>query len=126
VLARDSAVSTGMLSALIAQGTGAARLFTLGRPDRTSLSFGPRVGLGYVTVTAQPTVPNVEARAAQEPYIDAAAFAEFAFHPVSGFRGGIMTELGFARGVVAMSDTTDVASYGGFFASALFDVSLEL
>ena len=126
VLARDSAVSSGMLSALIAQGTGAVRLFTLGRADRTSLSLGPRIGLGYVTVTAQPTVPNVEARAVQEPYIDAAAFAEFGFHPLSGFRGGIMTELGYARGVVAMSDSTDVASYGGFFASALFDVALEL
>jgi hypothetical protein len=101
-------------------------LLTLGRADRTSFALGPRVGLGYVTVSAQPLAPNLETRAVQEPYIDAAAFADFGFHPLSGFRGGIMTELGYARGVVALSDNTDVGHYGGFFASAVFDLALEL
>jgi hypothetical protein len=125
-LARDSTVSSGVLSALIVQSTGAARVLTLGRPDRTSLSLGPRVGLGYVTVTAQPLSPGVETHAAREPYIDGAVFADFGFHPLPSVRGGVVAELGYARGVVALSDTTDIGHYGGFFASALFDVAFEL
>jgi hypothetical protein len=63
VLARDNAVSAGRLSTLVAAGSAAVRALTLGDPDRSSLSVGLRVGLGYIVVTARPIEPNVEAHA---------------------------------------------------------------
>jgi len=126
VLGRDSTVDTGALSAWIVQATSALRLFTLGDARGTSLSFGPRLGIGAVSVTAQPLAPNVEAHAAREPYLDGAAFADFGVQLVPGLRGAATAELGYALGVVALSDSTDVGHYAGVFGSALLGVAFEL
>lgn len=126
MLGRDSTVDTGELSALIVQATSALRLFTLGDARGTSLSFGPRLGIGVVSVTAQPLAPNVEAQAAREPYLDGAAFADFGFQLVPGLRCAATAELGYALGLVALSDTTDVGYYGGVFGAALLDLAIEL
>jgi hypothetical protein len=126
VLGRDSTVDTGQLSALIVHATSALRLFTLGDARGTSLSFGPRLGIGVVSVTAQPLAPNVQAEAAREPYLDGAAFADFGFPLVPGARCAVTAELGYALGVVALSDTSDVGHYGGVFGSALLDLAFEL
>jgi hypothetical protein len=126
VLGRDSTVDTGQLSALIVQATGALRLFTLGDARGTSLSFGPRLGIGAVSVTAQPLAPNVEAHAVREPYLDGAAFADFGLQLLPGLRCAVTAELGYALGVVALSDSTDVGHYGGMFGSASLNLAFEL
>ena len=126
VLGRDSTVDAGQLSALVVQATSALRLFTLGDARGTSLSFGPRLGIGVVSVSAQPLAPNVEAQAVREPYLDGAAFADFGFQLVPGLRCAATAELGYALGVVALSDTTDVGHYGGVFGSASLDLAFEL
>jgi hypothetical protein len=88
--------------------------------------MGPRIGLGYLSVSARSTSRGVEAQQDSEPYVDGAAFAAFTYQPSPSVRLGAAAELGYARGVVALADATDVGYYGGLFASALLGLAFQL
>jgi hypothetical protein len=125
VLGTSTTVATGRVSALVVQGALSLRVLQSPSAELVSVTAGPRLGAGLVRVSGSGT-EGVVGLAASEPYFDAGAYAMFELRPQPTLRLGLGFELGYAAGVVALSNTDPVATYGGPFVGALLDVSLAL
>jgi hypothetical protein len=125
VLGTSTTVATGRVSALVVQGALSLRVLQSPSAELVSVTAGPRLGAGLVRVSGSGT-EGVVGLAASEPYFDAGAYAMFELRPEPTLRLGLGFELGYAAGVVALSNTDPVATYGGPFVGALLDVSLAL
>lgn len=65
-------------------------------------------------------------RSADEPYIDGGGYVMLELRPAKVVRFGLGLELGYARGLIALSDADPMGVYGGPFVGGLLDLSLAL
>ena len=114
----------GTVSVAIAYGYFEWRIHEFGRADRPWFTFGPRLGLGTLSLAASPA-PTVLGASSTDIYAEVAQFAEL-WATLPPFRFGTQFEFGYAMGAIAYDSVSRVASYGGAFASALLEVTLLL
>lgn len=124
VLRGSAAGYDGSVTAAITYGYWEWRIQELGRPDRPWFTFGPRLGLGLVSLTPIPTPTSVGA-STSDVYAEVAQFCEL-WATLPPFRFGAQFELGYAMGALAYEPSHLLASYGGPFGSLLLEVTLVL
>ena len=112
------------VTAAITYGYWEWRIHEFGRPDRPWFTFGPRLGLGLVSLTPIPG-PSSSGTSTTDVYADLAQFCEL-WATLPPFRFGTQLEVGYALGALAYETSNQLASYGGPFASVMLEVTLLL
>lgn len=96
-----------------------------GHSGGSVLETGPRLGLGYTWMSAQPTSGAI-AFDARDWYLDLAWSARYSAVVSGTFRLGLGAELGYGRGPIGYADDVVIARASGPFASLALDGSLPL
>ncbi len=124
VLRGRAAGYDGSVTAAITYGYWEWRIQELGRPDRPWFTFGPRLGLGLVSLMPIPT-PTSTGASTTDIYAEVAQFCEL-WATLPPFRFGAQFELGYAMGALAYETSHLLASYGGPFGSLMLEATLLL
>jgi hypothetical protein len=124
LLRGSAAGNEGSVTAAITNGYFDGRLQELGRRERPWFTFGPRLGVGLISLSPIPR-PSSAGTSSTDVYAEVAQFCEF-WATLPPFRFGTQLELGYAMGALAYETDRRLASYGGAFGSVLLDVTLLL
>jgi hypothetical protein len=116
----------GEVSATLIHATAALRFHEWRLGEHSAFAWGPRLGLGVVSVTGTPAAFDITGFVERGPYVDAAVSAELGVTVARWLRLDGALELGLAYGLVAQAGGTPVAEYGGPFVGVSVGVAFEL
>jgi hypothetical protein len=125
VIGGSASAEYGTVDALVMSGVCVLRVWQTAHDEPVSFSAGPRFAVGLVRAVGTPAIEGVGLEAV-DLYLDAGATGMLELRPASWVRFGLGVETGYARGMVALADSTPVAEFGGVFIGGLADLSLSL